>query len=223
MMKNFTKVILFLLPLLAISFVFVTDLGVVYSTYLTRDVSYFDDLLIENLTSKMGEDFMVNIDEAHKEMDSFDNYMPTNSSGRILYPEDFAGMFINDEGRAVFRIVGAYPVDLNGQSTRSFLSEGALIMPAEFSLNRLESVANIFFDFVFGNSGHPIRSIIAGGGEDILLNRVSVGINRRDDEAMYILETAINDLGLDMRYFHFEYTYGRVGRRDVGYIPNLDG
>ena len=139
-----------------------------------------------------------------------------------MYPDDFAGVFINSDGRAVFRIVEGHYSDSAGLRTKSLIPNDAIIMPAEFSLNSLEATADTFFNFIYGNRADPTRNILSevviGGGACILTNIVFVEITRNDDEIMQYLDKVILSLGLDMRQFRFDYTHGMVNQRGGGCV-----
>ena len=154
----------------------------------------------------VNSEFMQNHDQSLEYAHNIRSMFPQNKAGEIMYPDDFAGMYINYDGLLVVKIMGDYvTLNYNENSLVRVMPPGVIIETSQFfSYNELRSVPFAFMDFLNSDPYNPLAINIQGIGVNERLNRVTVVMDILSEETIANFNALIEILDLNPKYFIFE-------------------
>jgi len=146
------------------------------------------DIFQENVqqfmdSAEVSREFAENFLRTRNITDSFFDMLPTDRIGNVIFPNNFGGMYINDEGLLVIQVT-------SNEMLRNLMSDDFLtlidmnyveIEIVEFSRFELEEVRDYLDDFVLSKmNGNFLRDdvtlIFKSISIDVIQNRVWVGL-----------------------------------------------
>jgi len=170
--------------LLALSLIFLnlTPSLLVNANIINRETTHsLDDdyqSIREHIIAELGYDFYVNHSHSLSQINEFYNLLPMNRFGEILYPENFGGLFIDDDGNLVVLQVGSTAdTDLISR-----FSDGIKIQNVAFSFNEIMAVHRHLTYLFVNSSEFPSMSNVAGSWTDVVNNRLVVYLHEYTEE-----------------------------------------
>ncbi|MCL2559574.1 MAG: S1 family peptidase [Turicibacter sp.] len=149
---------------------------------------YLNHLMIE----EMGYEFFYNHMKALDTINFLYELLPTNRLGETMYPENFGGMYIDEDGHLVFLLLD----NIDNDITLSRLSNNVIEKPADFSYNEImltHGYLSYLFEYHYEN---PVIENIGALWTDIVNNRVVIELFEYNTEMIHIFKNEILDVEL---------------------------
>jgi len=202
--------------------------------YITND--YYQQVK-EQMIAERGYNFFVNHNYAVSLINAFYGVLPTNRFGEVMYPEDFGGMFIDDDGNLVVLQVG----NTNDNGLINRFSDGIEIQKVTFSFNEIMAVHRHLTYMFVNSSQFPSMSNVAGSWIDVVNNRLVVYLREYTEELIeefkmtvlnspiiafyqYVsqgIETLVSDSGFDQNSdLESSFSTERFDESPYGFEPN---
>ena len=160
----------------------------------------------EEMIAERGYDFFVNHNHAVNQINEFYNLLPMNRFGEVLYPENFGGMFIDDDGNLVVLQVGSTA----DTGLMSRFSDGVEIQNVAFSFNEIMAVHRHLTYLFLNYSEFPSMSNVAGSWTDIINNRLVVYLFEYTAELIEVFENEVINSPLIAFYQHVPQNIERL-------------
>jgi len=132
--------------------------------------------LHDYLVARFGEDFVENHNRSMEIAMNLYDLFPTTRTGEVMYPNDFAGLFIDCNGNLVVLVVEDKdtPVAINSLVGNIRGNSDILMMSASFSYNELMALLNYLGDSLFDENSVYDMSNVTAMELDVINNTVVV-------------------------------------------------
>jgi len=116
----------------------------------------------DSIAAEFGREFAYNYAQALDIIAVFYESLPTNRAGRTLYPDNFGGLYINENGELVVLLVEDYQGIAASVATYTFTDANANIRTVDFSYNELREAFD-FLDYFIPNAGDNLAAANVNG------------------------------------------------------------
>jgi len=158
-------------------------------------VEFNKDTMNEMIIELYGREFMVNYNRSQELIHDFYSSLPRNRIGDFVYPEQFGGMYINDNGVLVLLTVDT-PLSRASLTLEIFSNESAYSgiesRQVNFPYSKLMHIIDFLNATVSSMEAHHTNSI-SGWGLDVKNNRVLVRLRDYNDEQIEFFRRIIFD------------------------------
>ena len=143
------------------------------------------DSFSEEIIAEFGYEFYNNHSYSVDLINEFYQLLPLNRLGQAIYPSDFGGMYINEDGNlVVLQVFGPF------LSIENQFSENIIVESANFSYNEILATNNILIYFFMNHYTLPSIGNIASFWTDVVNNRIVVYLHNYSAEKT---DALIND------------------------------
>ena len=158
----------------------------------------FTESLNNYMIERFGEEFIQRELNTLAILDAYMDSMPTDRSGRMMFPDYYGGVYIHP----VYRIPVILLVQDRVPEGWAFPFGEAIIRFVELSYNELSEIQQEIFDFASSGTRPDIMRNIFGFGVNVYYNRVSVHLRIFCDDLMaQFLRYATTSTAIVFRYF----------------------
>ena len=187
-MKNTTR------KLLAIMLVLVLALSNLITVYGLDNISAFDSKSMDDRIAALhGYEFMSNHNQSVEIIYGFYNSLPRNRAGEFVYPGQFGGMYINDDGILVLLTVDT-PLTRTSPMPEVFsnarMDNRIEVRQADFPYSELMHITDML-NATIPNMDSQYTGNISGWTLDVKGNRVVVRLKEYNDEQIEFFKRSI--------------------------------
>ena len=132
-----------------------------------------------------------------------------NSDGRMVYPDYFGGVYINDDGMMVLLMVEGASSQVDDHILRAQRSSGVLVREVPFSLAELRAAMGFLGDFIPHNLDNPVAANATSWGLSVSGNYVHVDLIEYNEEQVALFRRLVLDapmLRFQLPQVHFGWT-----------------
>ena len=191
----------------------------------------YDYSVDEYIVQQKGYDFFVNHNNSLNTINNLYSSFQTSRLGHTIYPEDFGGMYIDENGNLILMVVG-----LQEEGTISRFSDDGITKEANFSFNEILELHSYISYLFMNHYTNPIIANIATSGVDVINNNITIALFDYTEEQINLFERYITDspivvfkefvdLGEQVLGYSFYYNYSIIDEdynTDENYDTMLD-
>ena len=146
----------------------------------------------ESLVRERGREYVTNYINSLEILNTLLDSFPTTRDGRILYPDDFAGVYFDYDGMLVVLLVGDDEATV-ASFELNHIDDGFIVRKAEHSYNELWEVMNFLNEFIPQNKELSGVSNVHAWQLDIIENRIIVYLADIDAIKIELFKYIISD------------------------------